>query len=111
MSWLWRFYDWFWYHSQALWIKSTWARKPYTLLFHDFAHASPVGYIFVQMAFVFGMWWLVDSYWIVLPILFGFIQGHILWGGHKVGEQEDPPYNPDEPEAKFRWMRSDKPIR
>jgi hypothetical protein len=93
MDWLCDFYDWFWFNTQFWWSKTL--RRPYTFVFHDFAHKYPLLYILVQCGFIFGMWWIIRSPWIVLPLVYAFIQGHVLWGGHSVDEQEFPTYIED----------------
>ena len=84
-------YDELWYHMQSLWEKNKWARRPFTFVFHDFSHAQPAVY-WTLHALILGAfaWWL--SPYVLIPSAIWFIQGHVVWAGHKVGEQENPPY-------------------
>jgi len=91
MKWLNHFYEELWYHIQSLWIKSKWARRPFTFIFHDFSHAVPVIFWGIQLLLLgFGAW--LVSPWVLAFYIMGVLIGHISWGGHKVGEQEDPEY-------------------
>lgn len=104
-NWIERFYDKVWYKVEKLWIKSKKARRPFTFIFHDFAHKHPAIYTVVQLLIIaLFSWWL--SPWVLVAMLYTFIQGHILWGGHKVGEQENPPYIEYEQD---RYTESGKP--
>jgi hypothetical protein len=67
-------------------------RRPFTFFIHDFSHKYPIPYFVLQVAICYGLYRLTDSIWVFVPILYGFCQGHFLWGGHEVGEQEWPPY-------------------
>lgn len=91
-----KIYNPIWFTFEFL-VKNPRLRRPFTFVFHDFAHRKPALYILVQLGLIFGLYWLTQSYWVLVPILYGFIQGHVLWGGHKVGEQEDPEYTGDIP--------------
>lgn len=91
-------YRWFWYNTQ-FWIKQPEDRRPYTYLFRDLYHSTPLPTI-VGLAIVFFMigryttlasiWWLLG---LILALVAGIVLGHIWWGKtHQEGQQEHPTY-------------------
>jgi hypothetical protein len=91
MNWLNHFYEELWYHVESLWEKNKWARRPFTFIFHDFSHAHPIIYWLLH-AIVIGVGsWLISP-WIILFCFIWFVNGHVVWGGHSINEQENPPY-------------------
>jgi hypothetical protein len=87
-------YDQIWYHFE--WFLNKTARRPFTFFIHDFSHKFPYLYFILQVAVCYGFYRLVDSFWVFVPILYAFAQGHFLWGGHKVGEQEFPEFTEED---------------
>lgn len=91
MNWLERLYCWFWFNVQSLWEKNPWARRPFTFIFHDFSHKCPAVYWTLHILGLGAFAWWINP-WILLIAFIWYVNGHVTWGGHKVGEQEDPPY-------------------
>ncbi len=88
-------YAWFWFHVEALWIKDTAARRPFTYIIRDFYHAHPILWTWLAVLLGYSLgFWLVsfDSF---IKISLGILMGHLFWGkGWLKGEQERPPYPP-----------------
>jgi hypothetical protein len=89
-----RIYCHIWYPIEGLFTRNKWIRRPFTFIFHDFSHAHPVIYWTLHGVFIGMGIWLISP-WIALYCLVCFINGHVVWGGHKYGEQEWPEYDGD----------------
>ncbi len=82
-----------WYHVQ-FWVDKR-LRRPFTYVFRDFLHQHLILGIFIRLGIVTGIIFLCRWNWAVgapAAIVYGFILGHIDWGGYKPGQQEDPEY-------------------
>ncbi len=89
-------YAWFWFITQALWIKNPEARRPYTFLWRDWIY--PHKGIFLMML---GVWYAGTLLWLqwshyppaILIALSSWLAAHLIWGGKYIkGQQEWPPY-------------------
>lgn len=94
-------YQFFWFHTQALWIKDPAARRPYTYLMRDWLYPHLFYFIIILLTWYAGLTaWLILSDGLAgrlaslyLGVLSGMLVAHLTWGsGWKPGEQEFPPY-------------------
>lgn len=89
-------YAFFWFYTEALWIKDPEARRPYTFIFRDWIFPHMKAFLVILAVWYVGIFiWL---HWNPYPpaILIGlssWLGAHLVWGGTwRQGEQEWPPY-------------------
>lgn len=89
-------YAWFWFHTEALWIKNTLLRRPYTYIFRDWLYPHMKWFLTILAVWYIGM--LVWMHWnpyppAILMALSSWLSAHLVWGSRwKKGEQEWPVY-------------------
>jgi hypothetical protein len=91
------YFDWyayFWFHTEALWIKDPLARRPYTYIFRDWIFPHMTIFKVILAVWYAGM--LTWLHWCPYPaaILLGlssWVAAHLVWGADWIpGQQEDP---------------------
>lgn len=89
-------YAWFWFHTEALWIKDPEARRPYTFIMRDWIYHHMKAFLVMLGVWYAGM--LTWLHWNPYPpatlmALSSWLAAHLIWGGKWIkGEQEWPPY-------------------
>jgi hypothetical protein len=101
-----RFYCWFWYHTEFWLTKGN--RRPYTFIMRDWIYRHVNWFTFLVVLFYGSM--ITLSVWhgtaSTITIAVGsFLLAHLVWGTKWIeGEQEFPPYNPDETDRMLNIM-------
>jgi len=90
-------YEIFWFYTQ-FWLKPE-DRRPYTYLFRDIYHKSPLIVITLgcivmcligRYTALVSIWWLLSA---IVVLFIGEVLGHLFWTKHYIeGEQEHPAY-------------------
>jgi hypothetical protein len=89
-------YAWFWFHTEALWIKDPEKRRPYTFMMRDWIYPHKPVFTAISLAWYAGL--SILTHWmpypaLVLGCLSSLLLAHLVWGSPwQRGEQEWPAY-------------------
>ncbi len=90
-------YAWVWYNTE-FWIKDKANRRPYTFIIRDLYHDHPLLCVLFSLGYGYAIAIVPNA--TVRVVMIGFLCllfAHLWWGStHVYGEQENPPYNPND---------------
>jgi apolipoprotein N-acyltransferase len=87
-------YEYFWFHTQSLWIKNPLDRRPYTFIFRDWIYPHMVWFAVILCLWYAACFTLVAFHPLLASILLtlsSWLASHLIFGAPWVpGQQEDP---------------------
>jgi hypothetical protein len=91
-SWLGRFYEWFWFHTE-FWLTPT-NRRPYTFIMRDWIYRHLNAFTAMVFVFIAGMIALSfqqGTKATLLSLFGGLLIAHLVWGSKWIENQQEFP--------------------
>ncbi len=92
MSWLGRFYQWFWFKTE-FWLTPV-NRRPYTFIMRDWIYSHKVYFIIIITIWIgLDIWWVINSPIpaLIVGLLLSFLLAHLIWGTKWIERQQEFP--------------------